>query len=48
MLTRWTARYGSHRVVVDISKVFLDAAKQRADELNVSDQVRFVEAAAAT
>lgn len=48
MLTRWAARYGSHGVGVDISKVFLDSARERADELGVADQVRFVEADAGT
>ncbi|MCA2230344.1 SAM-dependent methyltransferase [Nonomuraea aurantiaca] len=48
MLTRWAARYGSYGVGVDISKVFLAAARERADELGVADQVRFIEADAGT
>lgn len=44
MLTRWAARYGSYGVGVDISNVFLTAARERADELDVTDQVRFIEA----
>ncbi|MEU8252405.1 methyltransferase domain-containing protein [Nonomuraea sp. NPDC048916] len=44
LLTRWASLYGLRGVGVDISKVFLAAARERADELGVSDQVSFVEA----
>ncbi|MDA0637759.1 methyltransferase domain-containing protein [Nonomuraea sp. MCN248] len=43
MLSRWAARYGHEGVGVDISKEFLEAAKERARELEVADQVQFVE-----
>jgi hypothetical protein len=43
MLCRWAAEYGISGVGVDISSVFLDAAKRRAAELNVSEKVTFVE-----
>jgi SAM-dependent methyltransferase len=48
MLTRWAARYGSRGAGVDISEVFLTAARKRAAELDVVDEVRFIEANAAT
>ncbi|MBN6055415.1 methyltransferase domain-containing protein [Nonomuraea sp. RK-328] len=48
MLSRWASRYGLHGVGVDVSSVFLEAARERAAELGVSDQVRFVEADAGT
>ncbi|WP_113698847.1 SAM-dependent methyltransferase [Nonomuraea lactucae] len=48
LLTRWSQRYGSVGVGVDISQVFLAAARDRADELGVAERVRFVEADAAT
>ncbi|MEV0595284.1 SAM-dependent methyltransferase [Nonomuraea cavernae] len=44
MLARWASRYGLTGVGVDISKVFLAAARDRAHELGVSEQVTFVEA----
>ncbi|MFI6315866.1 SAM-dependent methyltransferase [Nonomuraea sp. NPDC050556] len=44
MVSRWAADYGTEAVGVDISRVFLDAARQRAAELDVSDRVTFVEA----
>jgi SAM-dependent methyltransferase len=44
MLCRWAARYGLHGTGVDISKVFLAAARQRAAELHVADRVELVEA----
>jgi len=43
MLCRWIQTYGISGEGVDISSVFLDAAKQRAAELNVSEKVRFVQ-----
>ncbi len=48
LLASWSVAYGLHGVGVDISKVFLDAARARADELAVSDRIRFVEADAGT
>ncbi|WP_433518350.1 SAM-dependent methyltransferase [Nonomuraea sp. CA-143628] len=48
MLTQWAARYGSYGVGSNISKVFLAAARDRADELDVADHVRFIEADAGT
>ncbi|GGO75992.1 SAM-dependent methyltransferase [Nonomuraea cavernae] len=47
LLARWASRYGLTGVGVDISKVFLAAARDRAHELGVSEQVTFVEADAA-
>jgi len=41
MLCRWAARFGIEGLGVDISEVFLAAAKKRAEELNVADRVRF-------
>ncbi|MFI6792780.1 SAM-dependent methyltransferase [Nonomuraea sp. NPDC050383] len=48
MLSRWASRYGLQGVGVDLSSTFLDAAKKRATDLGVSDQVSFVEADART
>ncbi|MEU4574160.1 methyltransferase domain-containing protein [Nonomuraea sp. NPDC023979] len=48
LLATWSATYGLHGVGVDISKVFLDAARARVNELDVADRVRFVEADAET
>ncbi|MEV0147405.1 MULTISPECIES: class I SAM-dependent methyltransferase [unclassified Nonomuraea] len=48
MLSRWASRYGLQGVGVDLSSTFLDAARKRATELGVSDQVSFVEADART
>ncbi|WP_206184588.1 SAM-dependent methyltransferase [Thermoactinospora rubra] len=42
LLSTWAATYGLHGVGMDISHVFLDAARKRAAELGVSDQVTFV------
>lgn len=44
MLCRWAQRYGSSGTGVDISSVFLAAARQRAAELGVESQVTLVEA----
>ena len=44
MLCRWAARYGIQGVGVDISPVFLAAARHRAAELGVEAQLTFVEA----
>jgi SAM-dependent methyltransferase len=47
MLCQWASQYGITGTGVDISTVFLEAAKARAYELNVSDKLNFVEANAA-
>lgn len=47
MLSRWSAEWGLYGVGVDISKVFLDAARQRAAELGVLPRLTFVEGDAA-
>jgi SAM-dependent methyltransferase len=41
MLSRWSERYGTGGVGVDISRVFLAAAEERAAELGVADRIRF-------
>jgi SAM-dependent methyltransferase len=41
MLSRWSERYGTGGVGVDLSAVFLAAAGERAAELGVADRVRF-------
>jgi SAM-dependent methyltransferase len=41
MLTRWAQRWGTGGVGVDLSPVFLDAARERAAELGVAERVRF-------
>ena len=43
MLCRWSAQFGIQGTGVDISKVFLAAARQRAAELGVADQLTLVE-----
>jgi SAM-dependent methyltransferase len=43
MLCRWAERWGITGVGVDISQVFLEAARRRAHELNVEDKLNFVE-----
>ncbi|MFI6503370.1 SAM-dependent methyltransferase [Nonomuraea typhae] len=48
LLGRWAATYGSHGTGVDISEVFIAAARTRAAELNVTDTLTFVTADAAT
>src|SRR4029453_9218188 len=47
MLCRWAADHGITGVGVDISRVFLSAARARATALGVADRVRFAEADAA-
>ncbi|MBI4202995.1 MAG: methyltransferase domain-containing protein [Chloroflexi bacterium] len=42
MLCQWARHWGIHGIGVDISKVFLMAAHQRAEELGVVDQVTFM------
>ncbi len=44
MLCTWSARYGLQGLGVDISPVFLHAARQRAHELGCSQRVSFIEA----
>jgi SAM-dependent methyltransferase len=44
MLTRWARTYGTGGVGVDISTVFLEAAKKRAEELAVESEVEFIQA----
>lgn len=48
MLCQWSGAYGLDGTGVDISEVFLSAARARATELGVADSVRFVHADAAT
>ncbi|WP_345574403.1 SAM-dependent methyltransferase [Nonomuraea rosea] len=48
MLSRWAADYGLRGVGVDISKVFLNDARSRAENLGVADRVDFIEADAGT
>lgn len=43
LLCRWAQRYQIAGVGVDISAVFLDAARKRAVELEVDDRVTFVQ-----
>lgn len=47
MLCTWSVEYGISGVGVDISKVFLAAARQRADGLGVGDRITFVDQDAA-
>jgi SAM-dependent methyltransferase len=48
MLCRWAAHYGIHGVGVDLSDVFLAAARTRAAALRVADRVRFEHSEAAS
>jgi SAM-dependent methyltransferase len=48
MLCMWAAEYDASGVGVDISEVFLAAARQRADEMQVADRVTMVHSDAAT
>src|SRR5436853_74115 len=48
MLCRWAAQSGVIGTGVDISPVFLAAARQRALELQCADRVTLIEADAAT
>jgi hypothetical protein len=43
MLCSWAQKYGIHGTGVDISSVFLESAKNRANELNVSDNLTFIQ-----
>jgi SAM-dependent methyltransferase len=47
MLGRWSQKYGISGTGVDISEAFLSAARQRAEELGVSDKLTFVQSDAA-
>ncbi|HEX2620202.1 MAG TPA: class I SAM-dependent methyltransferase, partial [Phototrophicaceae bacterium] len=42
MLSQWAQKFGIRGVGVDISEVFIEAAKARAFDLEISDQVNFV------
>lgn len=42
LLCRWAQEHGTTGVGVDVSEVFLAAARARAQELGVADRVRFV------
>jgi len=46
-LCRWAQAYGISGIGVDISPVFLQAARRRASELNVASQLDFIQADAA-
>jgi SAM-dependent methyltransferase len=41
LLARWARDYGTRGVGVDISKVFLEAARERAAEFGVADRLSF-------
>ncbi|MFQ5616579.1 MAG: SAM-dependent methyltransferase [Anaerolineales bacterium] len=43
MLCQWAARHGVTGVGVDLSPVFLKAARARADQLDVADRLAFVQ-----
>lgn len=43
MLCRWAQKYNISGVGVDISTVFLEAARKRAEELNVANKLTFVQ-----
>ncbi|MCC6804630.1 MAG: class I SAM-dependent methyltransferase [Anaerolineae bacterium] len=43
MLCQWSRRWGIEGIGVDISKVFLAAAHERAAEFGVSDRIQFIE-----
>ncbi|MCB9453486.1 MAG: class I SAM-dependent methyltransferase [Anaerolineaceae bacterium] len=47
MLSLWALRFGIAGIGVDISHVFLSAARDRADELGVGTQVKFIQGNAA-
>lgn len=48
MLCTWAREHGTSGVGVDISEVFLAAARRRTDELGVADRVRFARGDAGT
>ncbi len=43
MVCRWAKKHGISGIGVDISSVFLDEAKKRAEELKVTEKVTFVQ-----
>jgi SAM-dependent methyltransferase len=43
MLCQWAKHFGVRGVGVDLSKVFLEAARSRAKELEVEDSMQFIE-----
>ena len=43
MLCQWAKKYGIKGTGVDLSEVFLSAARKRADELAVSKQLTFIQ-----
>ncbi len=43
MLCRWAQKYGIDGTGVDISSVYLESAKYRANELNVYDKLTFIQ-----
>ncbi len=47
MLSLWAQRFGIAAIGVDISSVFIAAARDRADELGVGTQVKFIQGDAA-
>lgn len=47
LLSQWSAEHGISGVGVDISKVFLKAARARSAELNITERITFVERDAA-
>jgi len=47
MLCQWSSRFGIEATGVDSQHPFLHDARQRADELNVSDRLSFVQSEAA-
>lgn len=47
LLARWAQKYGTGGIGVDLSEVFLTAARERAAELGVSERVSFVHGDAA-
>ena len=47
MLCRWAEKWGIRGTGVDISSVFIDAARKRVLELGVDDQLTFIEGDAA-
>ncbi len=44
MLCQWSQQWGIQGVGIDISKVFLEAAHNRAAELDVQERISFIEA----
>lgn len=43
MLCRWSQKYGISGIGVDISSAYLSAARKRAEELDVADQLTFIQ-----